>query len=234
MTTEETDPAHGGVTVVEFELSDPTYPFVGLSEAEDCRVTLEKMLPRRSGAYAEFFRVLGADPDTVLDIAAEDDLVESTVITRSDSGGLFEFVVDGFCPARALAERGAIPQTVVGEAGQGRIRAEIPAGVDTSSVISGFIEEHPDAELRSKQTTDRATPLFTKSELEEAVDERLTDRQREVLETAYDNGYYEVSKDITGEEVGDLLGITAPTVSQHLQAAERKLVSMVLDDEMAG
>jgi predicted DNA binding protein len=234
MTPQETDSAPGGVTVVEFELSDPAYPFVGLSEAEDCRVTLEKMLPRRSGAYAEFFRVLDADPDTVLDLASEDDRVEPTVISRADSGGLFEFVVDGFCPARALAQRRAIPQTVVGEGGQGRIRAEIPADVDASSVISEFLEEHPNAELRSKQTRDRSTPLFTTSELEEAVDDRLTDRQREVLETAYDNGYYEVSKDITGEEVGDLLGISAPTVSQHLQAAERKLVSMLLDDELAG
>jgi predicted DNA binding protein len=234
MSTDETDPVHGSVTVVEFELSDTAYPFVGLSETAECRVTLEKMLPRGSGAYAEFFNVLGADPETVIDVAGEDDSVEPTVIARTDSGGLFEFVVDGFCPARALAERQAIPQTVVGVEGRGRIRTEIPAHVDASSVINEFLDEHPSAELRSKQTTERSTPLFTTSELEEAVDDRLTDRQREVLVTAYDNGYYKVSKDITGEEVGDRLGISAPTVSQHLQAAERKLVSMVLDDETAG
>jgi DNA-binding CsgD family transcriptional regulator len=226
-------PPTEGVTVVEFRLSDPKYPFVGLSEAEDCRVILEKMLPRGSGAYAEFFSVDGADPDAVLEVARANELVEPKLISRNDDGGLFEFVVEGFCPARALAECRAIPHQVVGEDGSGHIRAELPPDVDSSAVISGFLDDHPDAQLRSKQTKERISPVFTQSELQKAVTDRLTDRQQEVLQIAYEKGYYEASSDITGEELGDILGVTAPTVSQHLRTAERKLIAILLEDSSA-
>ena len=59
----------------------------------------------------------------------------------------------------------------------------------------------------------------------------LTDRQLEVLETAYRNGYFEWPRTRTGEEVATLLGITQPTFTNHLRVGERKLFSMLFDDE---
>jgi DNA-binding CsgD family transcriptional regulator len=234
MTPDSTGTDHSGITAVEFELSDSAYPFVGLSEEEECRVILEKMLPRGEGNYAEFFSVLGAEPDSVLDIAEENDLVEPNLIDRYDNGGLFEFVVEGFCPARDLAERGAVPQEVVGEDGRGRIRAEVPSTVDTSSTIHGFLKDHPTAELRVKETKDSLAPVFTQSELQKAVDERLTDRQQEVLQVAYDHGYYDASSDTTGEKVAEMMDLSSPTISQHLRAAERKLISILMEANLTG
>lgn len=226
--------ADSGVVVIEFSVTDPDYPFVGLSAAEDCRVSLERMLPRGDGEYAEFFSVLGADPDRVLALAEANELVDPALIDRYDDGGLFEFVVGGFCPARALSERGAIPRTVESEAGQGTMIAEVPAGVSATAVIESFLEDHPTVELVSKRSTDRVSPLLTQEELQRAVDERLTPRQRDVLQTAFDLGYYEPTGGASGEAVADELGISAPTVSQHLQAAERKLVAVLLEDRLLG
>lgn len=58
--------------------------------------------------------------------------------------------------------------------------------------------------------------------------DRLTGRQREVLETAYDLGYYEVPREATADEIARRLDLDRSTVTEHLQRAERNLVSALL------
>lgn len=58
--------------------------------------------------------------------------------------------------------------------------------------------------------------------------DRLTPRQREVVETAHGLGYYEVPREATATEVADRLDLDRSTVTEHLQRAERRLVSAVL------
>lgn len=227
--SEPTEPR--GVVVVTFELSDPRYPFVGLSQQANCRVVLERMLPREADKHAEFFSVLGADPDRVLEFAEATDLAQPRLLSEYENGGLFEFVVEGFCPARYLSERGAIPREVISEDGRGRVVAEIPPDVDTPALVDDFLDRHSTAELRVKRTRDSLTPIFTRNEFRQAVSDRLTDRQQEVLQTAYEAGYYDQSGETTGEELGAELGIDASTVSQHLNAAERKLVSILFESD---
>ena len=55
---------------------------------------------------------------------------------------------------------------------------------------------------------------------------KLTDRQREVLATAYDMGYFERPRRANGSDVARELGIDPSTFSEHLAAAESK----ILDD----
>ena len=52
----------------------------------------------------------------------------------------------------------------------------------------------------------------------------LTDRQREVIETAHGMGYYEVPRAATTTDVADELGVDPSTVTEHLQRAERNLL----------
>jgi DNA-binding CsgD family transcriptional regulator len=58
---------------------------------------------------------------------------------------------------------------------------------------------------------------------------RLTDRQREVLEAAHSMGYFEHPKEANAGEVADALGITTSTLSEHLSAAQSKLLEAILD-----
>ncbi|MFB6134981.1 MAG: helix-turn-helix domain-containing protein [Halanaeroarchaeum sp.] len=57
----------------------------------------------------------------------------------------------------------------------------------------------------------------------------LTARQREVLETAYQMGYFEHPKGANAGEVADALGITTSTFTEHLAAAQSKLLKTILD-----
>lgn len=56
----------------------------------------------------------------------------------------------------------------------------------------------------------------------------LTDRQREVIETAWEMGYYEVPKEVSANEIAAELDLDASTVNEHLQRAERNLLKQLL------
>ena len=58
--------------------------------------------------------------------------------------------------------------------------------------------------------------------------ERLTARQREVLERAYELGYFEYPRDANAAEVAESLGIGSSTFVEHLNTAQSKLLSDLL------
>lgn len=53
----------------------------------------------------------------------------------------------------------------------------------------------------------------------------LTDRQQEVIRTAFEMGYYEVPREVSTGDVAAELGVDPSTVAEHLQRAERNLLS---------
>jgi predicted DNA binding protein len=57
----------------------------------------------------------------------------------------------------------------------------------------------------------------------------LTERQREVLETAHEMGYFEHPKGANAGEVADELDISTSTFSEHLAASQRKLMDALLE-----
>jgi DNA-binding CsgD family transcriptional regulator len=225
---EDRVPASESITYIEFALSDSTHPFVAAS-VDGGRVALQEIIPRGGGTYGEFFSVVGREPDEIMTIAESHGTVDAELVARRENGGLFEFVVSENCPAVFLGEEGALPREIDGVDGTGRIAAEVPADVDSSTVIGRFLDRHSDAELVSKRQQPYRTPIFSQRELRDGVEDQLTDRQREVLTTAYEAGYYTWPRGITGEELAEELGISAPTLHQHLRHAEQKLVAMVFD-----
>lgn len=231
MSSQRAPPETDHAVEIAFTLSDPEYPFVGASAAESCRMELEEMLPRPEG-YAEYFRVVGTDPDRILSLAEANELVEPELLQRYDDGGLFEFVVGGGCPAADLAERGAIPTTVCAVEGAGRLEAQVPASRNACDVVDGFLDATPEAEFVAKRQQDRLSSWFSTQDLERTLDEEFTPRQREVLRRAHDSGYYEFPRETTGEELADAMEVSSPTLSQHLRSAERNLVTILSDEEL--
>jgi PAS domain S-box-containing protein len=60
--------------------------------------------------------------------------------------------------------------------------------------------------------------------------DELTDRQREIIATAYRLGFYAQPKDISGDELAERFGISRSTVHQHLRKAEGTLLKSLLED----
>ena len=59
--------------------------------------------------------------------------------------------------------------------------------------------------------------------------DEMTDRQREIVETAYEAIYYEVLREATATKVPAELDLDASTVVEHLQRAERNLMAHHLE-----
>lgn len=58
---------------------------------------------------------------------------------------------------------------------------------------------------------------------------RLTDRQREVLETAYEAGYFEHPKAANASEIAEELGISLSTFTEHLSLAQSKILDSLVE-----
>lgn len=56
----------------------------------------------------------------------------------------------------------------------------------------------------------------------------LTDRQREVLGVAVEEGYYEEPRQTTHQEIASAVGLTAGTVGEHLRKAEERILTGVV------
>lgn len=57
----------------------------------------------------------------------------------------------------------------------------------------------------------------------------LTDRQRDVLEVAFNHGYYDVPRSASVQEIAAELDLDDSTVAEHLQRAERNLLKHLLN-----
>ncbi|KAA9399244.1 helix-turn-helix domain-containing protein [Haloarcula sp. CBA1130] len=212
------------VTRVEFALSDGSYPFVSVSAAESCSVILEKCLPKTDDTYAEFFSVTDTRPDRLVERIEDNNGGEARVLERTSDGGLVEIDVQDNCPVVSLADLGAVPQTARSVDGQGTIVADVPDQTKTAAVIDSFLTAHPEAELAAKKQRESIVPLFGFKNYA-SNSESLTDRQREVLSTAHEAGYYNWPRGATAADLAALLDISEPTLHKHLRAAEQKLVA---------
>jgi DNA-binding CsgD family transcriptional regulator len=56
----------------------------------------------------------------------------------------------------------------------------------------------------------------------------LTDRQLEVFETAVENGYYDIPRRATHEDIADALGCAPSTVDEHLRKAESRILTSLV------
>lgn len=57
----------------------------------------------------------------------------------------------------------------------------------------------------------------------------LTDRQEEVLDVAWERGYYEIPRQANVRDVADEVGCSKSTAADHLRKAEARLVSLYED-----
>lgn len=73
-------------------------------------------------------------------------------------------------------------------------------------------------------TVDRITPVAERRTV-------LSDRQEEVVTAALKAGYFDWPRGIEATELADRLGISHPTMLEHLRKAERKLLQRALTEQ---
>lgn len=103
----------------------------------------------------------------------------------------------------------------------------VPDTEALKQVINRLGERYPDVEvrrlIRSETGNNEARDLVLVDRSE------LTRKQEEALRTAHEMGYFEHPKGANAGEVADELGISTSTFTEHLAAAQGKLMGSVLE-----
>ena len=216
---------------VEFQVSDPSYPFVEASAVEDCRLELEVIFPHSKEGFVEYFTLEGASPEPVLETIDRSDGVDAELVARHSDGGRVRIHVRRRCVAITVVDFGAVPDSVAAEDGEGRVVASVTSESDAADLVERFEREHPSVAVADRRERRGSMPVFTRHDFTQTVIDTLTDRQREVFLTAYMNGYYDWPRKHEAVELADELDISPATFSQHLRAAEGKIFSALLDTD---
>ncbi|AXG10578.1 bacterio-opsin activator domain-containing protein [Haloplanus rubicundus] len=228
MTVQE--PVETPITEIELEVRDRNCFFVRLSAETDCLIRLEELIHRADGDLLQYFSIRETPPEDVLDMAAsESAIAEARLVRKGPDGNLFQFVVSGPCVTATLADTGAITRDVSAAGGVGRVVATVPAHVAVRTVVETFRARHSEAEFLAKRERDQSPPVRTKSGVHTILADRLTEKQYEVLRTAYLSGYFAWPRESAAQECADALGIAQPTFSQHLRAAQSKVFTALFD-----
>ncbi|WP_246983228.1 PAS domain S-box protein [Halorientalis marina] len=210
---------------LELELEDEGV-FGRLARQVGCRLSITELVPGAGGTTTVFFTADTPDSERVLsaasDLVAVDDV---SLLAEGSEGSRFRAMVSGETVPGALLEWGARPRTIEVDGDRTRIVVGLTSESDVRPLIEKLESRYPGVDLLARR--DNPTPELTTESLVSKLDERLTDRQFEVLKTAFMSGFFESPKEQTGREIAASLDITQPTFNHHLRVAQRKLLETV-------
>jgi len=190
----------------------------------------EDAIQRSDGRLHVFFTIRDLSPDETIDFIEDVSWIESVrLVTEGDGEYLYDCTLSDDAFLTSLVDRGAMPQSITASQSESRFVIRLPQSADVRAFVDIFEEYYEEAHLVARRERDE--PVMTRQEFESELTERLTDRQREVLRTAYRSGFFEWPRGSTAQEIADTLDVSQPTVSRHLRAAERALFGLLFDDE---
>lgn len=215
------------MTRVEYAVTDPSFVLTQLAAAADCTLTYEGGVQQTASGNYVFVTVDDAPLDAVVDAANGFRVVEGVQRIRGgDSGGVVRLRLSEPFLATELADHGAVLRGATATQTDTELVIDISQGVEVRHVTRFVSERFRDVALTSKQTREQAS----EHGLYASVLDQLTDRQLEVLETAYYSGFFESPREATGEAVSDSLDISPQAFYQHIRTAQRKLFTSLIDD----
>ncbi|WP_226483243.1 PAS domain S-box protein [Natrinema amylolyticum] len=217
------------IVELEFQINDLEVPILQLVDYADCAYELDNVLSHEDGSISVFFTTHGAAPAVIEEFVDQSFAVSDLrLITEDEDECVFEATITEESFVATLLDHGAVPQTITAEEGNGRVVVSLPTQADVREFIEMLQSKYGDLDLTARRTRERTAR--TPDEFKAAFEDRITDRQREVLQTAYFSGFFDTPRKSTGEEIGDALGVSQPTVNHHLRACQRELLAMLYDE----
>jgi PAS domain S-box-containing protein len=196
----------------------------------DAKFEFENAIQQGDGRLHVFFTIRDLTSDETIDFIEDVPWIESVrLVTERDGEYLYDCTLSDDAFLTSLVDRGAMPRSITASESEGRFVIRLPQSADVRAFVDLFKKYYEEAQLVARRERDE--PVTTRQEFESELTERLTDRQREVLQTAYRSGFFEWPRGSTAQEIADSLDVSQPTVSRHLRAAERALFGLLFEDE---
>jgi hypothetical protein len=109
------------------------------------------------------------------------------------------------------------------------VRYQLPPSLSQRQLIARITAVLGPCDLRAiGPSTDRPRLPW-----ERLLRDWLTDQQLEMLSAAYHAGYYGEDRPLTGTEIAEMMGMSQPTFSTHLRAAQEHLLAAVFEESEA-
>lgn len=217
-------------SVLELTLSirDSEQFFIQAASRLDATVKLDGIAGRSDDVYLAYFTVTDASPAAIRDLADQSEMVNHVRMVSSHATEcLCEVSITDSSLITTIAEYGGTVTDMTAENDHCTVRIDLPRTADFSRVIDALEAMGAGVELQGKQTVDR--PLQTEHRFQAAVTDRLTDKQRDALETAYLAGFFKQPRHSTGEDIAASLDISPSTFHQHLRVGLGKLVASIAE-----
>jgi len=215
------------VTRVEFVIDDPTFVLSRLAQDAACTLSYQGGVQQSTEGSYVFVTVEDASLNEVAEAASQivaiDDVQQISV---DGEGGVLRLRLTQPFLALELADHGAVFREATANPDRTTLVIDIPDTIELRAITRLIREIFADVELRSKQTLDQAM----EHDLYSKFLDKLTERQLEVIQTAYYSGYFESPRESTGEDVAETLGISPPAFYKHARTVQRKLFATLFDE----
>ncbi|SEV88580.1 PAS domain S-box protein [Natrinema salifodinae] len=173
------------------------------------------------------------DVDAAVDLMAVDGADEVSSIVVDEAETLLQLrVTDPFLGSVVDAHGARLREFVADESG-GRAIIDVPDAVGIREVLAGINRSGPSVSMVARREDAADDPSALAGPARNALLETFTDRQREVVQTAYHGGFFEWPRAATGEEIADSLDISSPAFHKHVRAVERKLFAALFEGATA-
>jgi PAS domain S-box-containing protein len=215
---------------LEFQGTDVALPFARLARDPPCDVRHERTIRRPDGSVSVYYTLLSDAVEEVADRAPETLPGDVDVVSKQDGEVVLERRGSSWFGALISEYGGVLRRGRATESGV-ELVVELPRETDTRTIVDRIQEEFPSLELTAQRhhRETETTPGVAQNRLEQ----RLTDRQYEAIETAHAMGYFDWPRESSGEDVAESLGITQPTVNKHIRLGERKVFDLLFGADAA-
>lgn len=126
-----------------------------------------------------------------------------------------------------LTENKAIPHRIVGRNAHLDVIATVRDWNHLKKVAGTIEDEHGSLELVGTTQTDTIGFPLGGNKIKQSMSGKLSDKQLEVLETAYRMGYFRVPQEVTAEEIANELNISRSTLSERLRRVEHNFCELL-------
>jgi predicted DNA binding protein/putative methionine-R-sulfoxide reductase with GAF domain len=213
-------------TELDVEITAPACFFVRFVRETETSVTFEAMSPAEDGSTWVFVRA--ENPERLIEYAERAATVSTVERLEGDAeANVVRCHFDDSFIGSFLSRYGITLKSASATPEEVQITASIPPSMTPRQALDIIDSEYPGAALiakRKNQTRDDG-PVTSRLSLLN----RLTDRQREVVERAYQAGYFETPKRTTGKSLASSIDISTSAFHNHLRAAEAELFAWLFE-----
>lgn len=222
-------------TVVEltFDVTETALPFVELTAELDACLRLEGVVAgTKRETLDTYIQVETAELDTFLDqLRAEPGIEAVSSITTDSEPYRVKVSFGEDSMLHRFYERESRLHDIDLDGGSGTYTLEVPRNADIETTVGLVQEIDTNADFVAKTEQERQAAIGADTGV--SVRDILTDRQFEVLKSAYFAGYFEWPRSSTIEDIAADLDLAGSTVNHHLRHAQLKLVEVLFDSDRA-